>query len=165
MPKSRFSEGKRSIRFPSIRISPCVRGIRPARQFSAVDFPQPDGPSSAMNSPARIVRLRSTNASRPPNLRPTSFISRDSNALADKDIGLLLELSGPNFAVPDVEGLYQFGRLERCCLRHLLDQLVVPVPAVLLDHVLARLRCLVKSGSLNRRAGIEVSVVVGHGVE
>src|SRR5215211_1051402 len=149
MPKSRFSDGRRSIRFPSIRISPWVRGIRPARQFSAVDFPQPDGPSRAMNSPARIVRFRSTNASRPPNLRPTSFISRVSNALADKDIALLLELSCADFAVPNVECLDQFGRFEWCRLRHLLNQFVVPFTAVLLDHLLALLWCLIQGGSLN----------------
>ena len=51
-------------------------------QFRAVDFPQPDGPSRAMNSPARTVRLRFTSASTPPKLRPTPLSSSESNLLA-----------------------------------------------------------------------------------
>ena len=65
MPKPRFSGGSVSIRVPSSQIAPAVSGSRPARQLSAVDLPQPDGPSRAMNSPASIVRSRSRSASVP----------------------------------------------------------------------------------------------------
>ena len=51
MPNPRFSGGSVSIRVSSSQIVPPVSGSRPARQFSAVDLPQPDGPSRAMNSP------------------------------------------------------------------------------------------------------------------
>ena len=37
-------------------------GSSPAMQLSAVDLPQPDGPSSAMNSPRRIVSVSSSSA-------------------------------------------------------------------------------------------------------
>ncbi len=41
---------------PSMRISPEVGGIRPATSFRSVDFPQPDGPTTATNSPSRMSR-------------------------------------------------------------------------------------------------------------
>ncbi len=56
MPKPRFSGSSSWIGRPSRRISPPVSGRRPAMQFSAVDLPQPDGPSSAMNSPRSTAR-------------------------------------------------------------------------------------------------------------
>src|SRR5690349_13433866 len=39
---------------PSNSISPCVGAVRPAINSSSVDFPQPDGPTTAKNSPLRI---------------------------------------------------------------------------------------------------------------
>ena len=43
----------------------------PAMQLSAVDLPQPEGPSSAMNSPRRIVRSRRSRATAAPKRRVT----------------------------------------------------------------------------------------------
>ena len=43
------------MRLSSSQIAPLVVGSRPARQLSAVDLPQPDGPSRAMNSPRLMV--------------------------------------------------------------------------------------------------------------
>src|SRR6185437_12002719 len=39
---------------PSNSISPSVGAVRPAISSSRVDFPQPDGPTTAKNSPFRI---------------------------------------------------------------------------------------------------------------
>src|SRR5262249_40635143 len=41
---------------------PRVGGISPARMWSRVDLPQPDGPSTVTNSPASTVRLTSWSA-------------------------------------------------------------------------------------------------------
>src|SRR5437762_13302611 len=41
---------------------PPDNGRRPAMQFNAVDLPHPDGPSSATNSPRRIVIVSSLSA-------------------------------------------------------------------------------------------------------
>ena len=43
---------------PPIRSSPLEMSSSPAIMFSAVDFPQPDGPTRIMNSPSVISRLR-----------------------------------------------------------------------------------------------------------
>src|SRR4029079_2341766 len=42
------------IAWPSNSISPSVGAVRPAISSSSVDFPQPDGPTTAKNSPLRI---------------------------------------------------------------------------------------------------------------
>ena len=62
MPKPRFSGGNVSMRCSSSQMLPSESGIRPAMQLSAVDLPQPEGPSSAMNSPRRIVSVMSDSA-------------------------------------------------------------------------------------------------------
>src|SRR5690606_30202862 len=41
-----------------MKICPSVGSSRPAMQFSNVDFPQPDEPSSTRNSPSWMSRLR-----------------------------------------------------------------------------------------------------------
>ena len=51
-----------SMRVSSSQIEPRVGASRPARQFSAVDLPQPDGPSRAMNSPRLIENVTSFSA-------------------------------------------------------------------------------------------------------
>ena len=62
MPKPRFSGGSVSMRRSSSQIVPPDSCMRPAMQLSAVDLPQPDGPSSAMNSPRRTVSVSSSSA-------------------------------------------------------------------------------------------------------
>ena len=47
---------------PAIRTAPPVFGLSPARIFSKVVLPHPDGPTTEMNSPRRTVRLMSLNA-------------------------------------------------------------------------------------------------------
>ncbi len=45
------------MRRPSMEIVPALSGRRPARQLSAVDLPQPDGPRMQTNSPRRTSKL------------------------------------------------------------------------------------------------------------
>jgi hypothetical protein len=53
------SRGDRSLeRWPLIRSSPDVISSKPATILSAVDLPQPDGPTSTMNSPSLTSRCR-----------------------------------------------------------------------------------------------------------
>src|SRR2546422_11441680 len=70
------------MRVLSSQTLPPDRLRRPARQLSAVDLPQPDGPSKAMNSPRRTVRLTPLSALTKPKLRliPSSRNSRKSRA-------------------------------------------------------------------------------------
>ena len=46
----------RSICFPAMMISPFVGFSNPANIFRSVDFPEPDGPTIAQNSPLYIVK-------------------------------------------------------------------------------------------------------------
>jgi hypothetical protein len=39
--------------------SPAEGGMRPARSFRSVDFPHPEGPTTATNSPSLTVKLMS----------------------------------------------------------------------------------------------------------
>ena len=63
--------GARRCACSSSQMPPPVSGSSPARQLSAVDLPQPEGPSSAMNSPRRIVRSRPSRATAAPKRRVT----------------------------------------------------------------------------------------------
>ena len=65
MAMSRSRLGFSLTRWPSMRSSPSVICSRPATIRSAVDFPQPDGPTSTRNSPSAMSMLRSVTASNP----------------------------------------------------------------------------------------------------
>ena len=57
MPMPR-SLGSSQVTFlPLMKIWPSKTSSRPAMQLSKVDLPQPDGPSSTMNSPSRDVEI------------------------------------------------------------------------------------------------------------
>src|SRR5256885_209436 len=73
------SRGGRSetSRSPMRTVPPSIRS-RPARQRSSVVLPQPDGPSSTMNSPSRTSRSTSLSATVLPKTLRT-----DSNATLD----------------------------------------------------------------------------------
>ena len=45
---------------PEMSISPLVTCSRPASMRSAVDLPDPDGPTSTMNSPSPMSRFRAS---------------------------------------------------------------------------------------------------------
>jgi len=48
--------------WPSMVILPMLGIFRPVVSFMKVDLPQPDGPTMAMNSPCRTLRLMSSTA-------------------------------------------------------------------------------------------------------
>src|ERR1700683_2427689 len=52
---------------PSINIRPEDCMTSPARIFSKVDFPQPEGPSRTTNSPSSIFRFSLSKTVKPPN--------------------------------------------------------------------------------------------------
>src|SRR5688572_15762725 len=54
---------------PPIVSLPSVMSSRPAIILSAVDLPQPEGPTRIMNSPSAISRFRSLTASKPSSKR------------------------------------------------------------------------------------------------
>ena len=57
------SFGIRSVTWVSpMKTSPAVTSSRPARIRRIVDFPQPDGPTSTMNSPSPISKETSLTA-------------------------------------------------------------------------------------------------------
>src|SRR5918994_2790151 len=61
---------------PSIWSSPSLMSSSPAIIRSAVDFPQPEGPTRIMNSPSAISRSMSLTASKPsPNRFQTPFMT------------------------------------------------------------------------------------------
>ncbi len=62
MAMSRSLAGTSFIRLFPMRSSPPVMSSRPATMRSAVDFPQPDGPTSTRNSPSWMSTLRSCTA-------------------------------------------------------------------------------------------------------
>src|SRR5215831_9927927 len=77
------SLGGRSLTTRSpIEMVPEVICSRPAMDCSAVDFPQPEGPTSTMNSPSFTSRLRSSSALTPP-AKTLSTWSRTICAIRD----------------------------------------------------------------------------------
>src|SRR3984957_6045519 len=63
---------------PSMRISPSLAVSRPAIMARSVDLPQPDGPTSAMNSPvcaSRSIPLRTST-------EPKRLVSRETVSVA-----------------------------------------------------------------------------------
>ena len=81
MPKPRASGGRGSTRVWSSQMLPADSGSSPARQFSAVLLPQPEGPSRAMKlTPPDRKGTTSRNAFSVPKSRltPSSRSSRKS---------------------------------------------------------------------------------------
>src|SRR5215217_9053669 len=72
MPMPR-SLGSSQVTFlPPMKIWPSETSSRPAMQLSKVDFPQPEGPSSTMNSPWAMSRLRCSSTLTLPKLSDRS---------------------------------------------------------------------------------------------
>src|SRR5215469_4853452 len=78
--------------FPPIFSSPELMSSRPAIMFSAVDLPQPDGPTKTMNSPSAMLRFRSLTASVPSGYRLTTCSSEMAAMVASA--GLPLDRAG-----------------------------------------------------------------------
>src|SRR6266702_6350090 len=143
---------------------PPVSCSKPARQLSAVDLPQPDGPSRAMNSPRPTLSVTSRSAFRLPKSRltPSSCNSRKSRDAAIMPIGLpSLGLRAADLLIPATERIDQLVRRERQLERIVGDQLLVFWPTELLDDLLALRRRHRQRHVLHRRAGIEIAAVIG----
>src|SRR5215468_11748400 len=113
MPKPRSSGLSRSMRVESSQMLPPDNVKRPARQLSAVDLPQPDGPSKAMNSPRRTFSVTPLSALTLPKLRliPSSLSSRKSRAaIAMMNLVFLLRA---DLLVPTGEGIDEFVGQQR----------------------------------------------------
>ncbi len=59
MPTPRKCGGTPEMSWPSIKSSPLWCWLKPAISRSSVDLPEPEGPSSAKNSPGSIFKLTS----------------------------------------------------------------------------------------------------------
>jgi hypothetical protein len=59
-------DGVLEVGRPPIVIVPPVISSTPAMERSAVDFPHPEGPTSTMNSPSAMCRLRPSTPLTPP---------------------------------------------------------------------------------------------------
>src|ERR1700742_4664451 len=84
---SRSRGATRLTTLPPIRSSPAEMSSSPAIMFSAVDLPQPDGPTRIMNSPSEISRLSSLTASKPSGYRLTT-LSRTISAIVSSPLAL-----------------------------------------------------------------------------
>src|SRR5687767_2127933 len=73
MPRFRDSGGRKTFRSVSTKVVsptetlPAVGCSSPAMQFSVVDFPHPEGPSSVKNSPSLMVTETSLRTATSPN--------------------------------------------------------------------------------------------------
>src|SRR4051812_36274937 len=121
MPKPRFSGGSVSMRSSSSHRLPEESGSRPAMQLSAVDLPHPDGPSSATNSPRRMVTLRSFTAASSPALPCAKRRVTASRRSSVKSGFRLLGLLRSDLLVPDAERLDLRLGVERLGMRELLQ--------------------------------------------
>src|SRR5215469_6312504 len=86
---------------PFISRSPAVISSRPAIMFSAVDFPQPDGPTNTMNSPSAMFRFRSLTASVPSGYRLVTCSSEMLAMLASSSLDRAGRQAGDNAALED----------------------------------------------------------------
>src|SRR5215470_5445008 len=174
MPKPRSSGRSTSIRRSSSQMLPPESGSSPATQLSAVDLPQPEGPSRATNSPRRIVSVRPSSAvvSWKRRVTRSSFSSSKPSRTAPASLtaclgasstrsALLLDLGAADLLVPFAKGRDQVLAEERRYDRVLRHQLVVLGPAELLEQVLALLGGERDRHVLHRRTRIEISRVVG----
>src|SRR5262245_27987041 len=66
MAMSRWGGSKSVTSTPPIETVPSVTSSSPAIIRKSVDFPQPDGPTSTMNSPSATVSVTSSTARTPP---------------------------------------------------------------------------------------------------
>src|SRR5499427_2366269 len=181
MPKPRCSGLSRSMRVESSQMLPFDSVSSPARQLSAVDLPQPDGPSNAMNSPRRTFSVTPLSASRLPKRRliPSSLSSRKSRAAMAMIKCLpgakparirasllachpsLLFLLCADLFVPTGEGIDELVRQEWQFLLVVRDRRGILVATKLLDDLLAFLRCHRKRHVLHRWSWIEIARVIG----
>src|SRR5262249_5052000 len=139
---------------------------KPARMLSAVDLPQPDGPSSAMNSPRATSSVTSFSALKAPKSRQT-FSSRRRRKLCEaRAIATVpsLPFGAADLLVPAREGIDELVGHERQFLREIGYHFLIFRTAEFLNGVLAFLRRHGESDVFARGAGIEIALVVGGGL-
>src|SRR5258705_482675 len=105
MPMLRRSGGSPVTRCSPKWISPASGNSKPAMVLRVVVFPQPEGPSSAISSPSRTSRCRSSTAT----TLPKRFV-RPLTAMTDIDAENLLRR---HLAVPPIEELLHVAREVR----------------------------------------------------
>src|SRR6266852_7529447 len=158
MPKPRCSGSSRSMLVEASQMLPFDNVKRPARQLSAVDLPQPDGPSKAMNSPRCTFSVTPLSALTLPKLRliPSSLSSRKSRAAIAMSLLFLLRA---DLLVPAGEGIDELVGQQRQFLLVVRDRRSILVAAEFLDDLLALFRRHRERHILHGRARIEVAGV------
>src|SRR2546423_2148854 len=131
MPKPRFSEGRVSMRNSSSQMLPPESGSSPAMQFNAVVLPQPEGPSSAANSPRGTVSESSLSAATraPLGLLKWRDTASSRSSLKSCLMEALLRLLRADLLVPLAECIDQALGVERLRMRKLGDPIVGLGPA------------------------------------
>src|SRR3990172_5173911 len=97
---------------PAIESDPCVGASKPAIRRKSVDFPQPDGPTSATNSPLPSENDTSCSAAYPPGkVMPRPAARRNGSSGTE---GLNTDTNDPVVAVGRSEerGIH-FGRWSK----------------------------------------------------
>src|SRR5689334_5338713 len=80
---------------PPISTCPRRTSMRPAMEWSRVDFPQPDGPSSTMNSPGSMDRSSDSRMEFPPSTTWRSrMITLEMDAMAATSCSALHRAGG-----------------------------------------------------------------------
>src|ERR1700754_4647738 len=87
--------------FPAMRSSPSLMSSRPAIMFSAVDLPQPDGPTNTMNSPSAMFRFRSLTASVPSGYRLVTCSSEMVDMVASSSLDRACRQAGHDATLED----------------------------------------------------------------
>ena len=100
MAMSRSLGGTSLTTLPPMEMVPPVTSSRPATIRSAVDLPQPEGPTSTMNSPSRMSRSSPSMTRTSPNrlvtpLSTTPAISRLRRAVSGARLVARILRSGP----------------------------------------------------------------------
>src|SRR3982074_3368532 len=166
MPKPRLPGVKRSWPRASSRMLPPESCIRPAMQLSAVDLPQPDGPSRQMNSPRLTVSVSSFRAAKawppaPANLRVTRSSLRSLKSCFMARLAASFGFLGADLAIPFAKRLDDRLGFERRDMRILRQPPLVLRPAEFPNRVLAFLRRHRQRNIFHRWPGIKITLVVG----
>src|SRR5882757_2385926 len=110
---SRSKVGTSVTRAPSMKISPWSAMRNPATKFSSVVLPQPDGPSSVMNSPRLTLIHASCNATALPNRLVTPSRRTAVSALDGCGDGPRGIADAASAAMVDIEHLAQTEKSVR----------------------------------------------------
>src|SRR3990167_11320633 len=116
MPKLRLCGGVRVMGVPFKKISPAVGDSKPASIIKVVVLPEPEGPNSERNSPARMSRLRS----RTTRVLPSYVFSTPANFTSSWDDMLCSGLSAFQGA-NKIKGMRLWSAKQHACPMYDLD--------------------------------------------